>query len=520
MAHRYWRLTCVSVNGGGALELSEARLYAAGSAVDAASTLTCPIAPMTGALTHLKDGLSTDVVSWSPSAYQSSGFSLVWDLGGAGSDVDALQLGGVARNTFLRDVIVQYSDDAVTWATFVNLRNLGYSAGLAMLPLDTQYPSVLFASGERGVWYDPSDMATLFQDAAGTIPVTAIGQPVGKVLDKSGNGNHATQSIAVRRPILRQDANGVNYLYFAGSSLATASTRLSAADKLSVFSAVQQEAQPVAIVWESSPNINTNTGAFYMTASEVVAGDWTFRNRGNNPTDKSQVGGSIVPTSPEVHRISMALDIAGTTAATEVAVRLNGSSVALSHINGTLIPDSGSGNYGQYPLYIGARAGTSLFFTGRIYGLVIRGIASTAPEFSRVENWLLSKLDKCFDLNPSAQVRTVAVKPERLLPAVDLPPTTAHGHLREFPFFDVFNGGIGLITGTVKEKSLPANVPLARKVWLMDEASGMVIRETWSDATTGNYEFRGVKQGVKYTVLAYDYTHTYRAVVADNLETT
>ena len=123
-------------------------------------------------------------------------------------------------------------------------------------------------------------------------------------------------------------------------------------------------------------------------------------------------------------------------------------------------------------------------------------------------------------LSTQARLRNSPIWPERLFPATELPPTTAHGHLREFPFFDVFNGGLGLIIGTVKEKSLPANVPLARKVWLMDEASGMVVRETWSDATTGAYEFRGVKQGVKYTVLAYDYTHTYRAVVADNLETT
>lgn len=46
-------------------------------------------------------------------------------------------------------------------------------------------PRVLFASGEVGAWYDPSDTATLFQDSAGTTPVTALGQPVGLMLDKS-----------------------------------------------------------------------------------------------------------------------------------------------------------------------------------------------------------------------------------------------------------------------------------------------------------------------------------------------
>jgi hypothetical protein len=43
----------------------------------------------------------------------------------------------------------------------------------------------LFSNGELGTWFDPSDMSTLFQDAAGTTPVTAVEQPVSLMLDKS-----------------------------------------------------------------------------------------------------------------------------------------------------------------------------------------------------------------------------------------------------------------------------------------------------------------------------------------------
>ena len=46
-------------------------------------------------------------------------------------------------------------------------------------------PASLFSAGEQGAWYDPSDRATMFQDAAGTTPVTAVEQPVGLILDKS-----------------------------------------------------------------------------------------------------------------------------------------------------------------------------------------------------------------------------------------------------------------------------------------------------------------------------------------------
>jgi hypothetical protein len=43
----------------------------------------------------------------------------------------------------------------------------------------------LFSLGEQGFAYDPNDLTTLYQDAAGTIPVTEAGQPVGLMLDKS-----------------------------------------------------------------------------------------------------------------------------------------------------------------------------------------------------------------------------------------------------------------------------------------------------------------------------------------------
>ena len=70
--------------------------------------------------------------------------------------------------------------------------------------------NTLFASGEQGVWYDPSDLSTMYQDAAGTIPVTGMEQPVGKILDKSGRGNHATQATTASRPRLSARVNIIN----------------------------------------------------------------------------------------------------------------------------------------------------------------------------------------------------------------------------------------------------------------------------------------------------------------------
>lgn len=80
-------------------------------------------------------------------------------------------------------------------------------------------------SENNGAWFDPSDLSTLFQDAAGTIPVTAVEQPVGKMLDKSGNGYHATQSITASRPTLSARKN----ILLATEALATQSVTTLAA---------------------------------------------------------------------------------------------------------------------------------------------------------------------------------------------------------------------------------------------------------------------------------------------------
>lgn len=87
-------------------------------------------------------------------------------------------------------------------------------------------PAALFAGGEEGGWYDPSDLSTLWQDSAGTTP-SAVDSPVGKLDDKSGNGNHLTQATASACPILRSDGSlfwlefdGVDdYLWCVGAEL-------------------------------------------------------------------------------------------------------------------------------------------------------------------------------------------------------------------------------------------------------------------------------------------------------------
>ena len=236
----------------------------------------------------------------------------------------------------------------------------------------------LFASSEQGAWYDPSDLTTLFQDSAGTIPVTATGQPVGRMNDKSGRGNHATQATAAARPVLQIDA-GKYYLAFDGvdDAMATASIDFTATDKITIVAGVRVVNGAIGMIYELSANAATNAGAFYSVANELT------------DRDNFKTGGTLSPSPVYTPAISSprtsVLTGIGDIAAPSIIVRRNGAQVASD------ASSQGTGNFGNHPLYIGARAGSSLFFSGRLYSMIIRGAASSAAQITSAETYANSK---------------------------------------------------------------------------------------------------------------------------------
>ena len=110
---------------------------------------------------------------------------------GQGAYVRLSANGSAATNA---DPLVQAGDHAmfqVAGRTTVSVLSDGASSTVSIGALSTgvwgskiTFPAALFAAGEQGVWYDPSDYSTLFQDSAGTTPCTAGEQAVGLMLDK------------------------------------------------------------------------------------------------------------------------------------------------------------------------------------------------------------------------------------------------------------------------------------------------------------------------------------------------
>lgn len=245
-------------------------------------------------------------------------------------------------------------------------------------------PKSLFASGEQGAWYDPSDLPTLFQDAAGTTPVTAAGQPVGLVRDKSGRGNHASQVTSTMRPILR-NSGVLWWLEFDGVDdfLVTGSVNFTSTDKLSVFAGVRKLSDSAfSILVELSASPGVNPGSFNVSAPDSAAANYGFAlNRGANSSRRAT---SFV--APISNVLACNFDIAQSGAALEISPRVNGLIPTL-----TATGDAGSGNFGNYPMYIGRRAGVSAPWSGYFYGLVVRGATTVATDIASTEKYLAAK---------------------------------------------------------------------------------------------------------------------------------
>jgi hypothetical protein len=243
-------------------------------------------------------------------------------------------------------------------------------------------PLILFSASEPGVWYDPSDITTLFQDTAGTTPVTETGQAVARINDKSGRGNHATQATLDNRPTYQVDSNGLPYLSFDGvnDGLAT-STITPGTDKTQIFAGVRKFTGTGTIV-ELSAAISSNAGiAFEANTTGEIASTGPVGARSFAAWTNVQPSTSV---------FSVCADRAGATAVAEwPAIRRNGVQVSATYtLNGGSV-----GNFGAFPLYVGRRGGTTQPFNGRLYGLVTRFGANLNPaQISAAENCDISRI--------------------------------------------------------------------------------------------------------------------------------
>jgi|GEM_PF-3245836 len=254
---------------------------------------------------------------------------------------------------------------------------LALGLSLSALPLRSPgwTPAALFGGAAAGVWLDLSDITSLAQDSAGSVPVTGAGQPVGFIHDRSGGGNHALQINSARRPTLSLDGNGKHCLAMDGID-----------DNLTV----------PAFAWGGS-----NEVTIVLALSAIPTGVQAGILRGGGIANPTRFG-VIMQSDNRVQCNSAGTAVATTshasvvTAAPEVysiSAKISPSNLTLRR-NGVLSAQStasqGSGSYLDQEMSIGSWGGGQ-FLSGNLYGMVVINRVLTPEELVQAEAWAASR---------------------------------------------------------------------------------------------------------------------------------
>lgn len=223
---------------------------------------------------------------------------------------------------------------------------------LAALTAGGWSPAALGASLEA--WYEPSILSSLWQDTAGTVPVTEVGQPVRRMDDLSGKGRHVTFSGSAP-PTLSLSSSSNACVVPANATSRGLSSGWTLAQPYTSCTVVDTSVQAVApryhILWDS---YNNNGGSFVglnvptSTGTKILASDQT---------------------------VGLTLDNVTPLGITTIYA-VSSSSVGLLAVNGT---DRLSGNSG-----VNGLSGLSLFNLTGNSSPIAPGYHSTAPFFRMV----------------------------------------------------------------------------------------------------------------------------------------
>lgn len=210
--------------------------------------------------------------------------------------------------------------------------------------------------------------------SAGTVTVDSISV-------KEIAGNHAYQTVSASRPILQRNATtGAYYLAFDGADdfLQTNNIDFTVTDKVSLFAGVLKSSDAaIQCVFETTPSagglamfapISLNESAYFLKALGSVSGN----------VAQKLLGYSAPHTAVVVGRFNLSK----ATFDTELAAKINGKPPAQ-------VVNSGSvncvGGFGNSPLYIARRSGTSFPFNGHLYSLIGIGRLTTDSETIALE---------------------------------------------------------------------------------------------------------------------------------------
>lgn len=519
---RYWRLVGLESYGGGQLDLSELQLYAGSTRYDSGITWVSSHAPTSGSMSQLNDSDTGTVVSWG-AVTMTCPVILSIDLGTAQA-IDRVDVGSGSAgklNSLVR-YILQSSTDNLTWSTEHEARGVNYPGANSVVSIagfDASYAATNFLLRANGI--------------SGLIDESSLGQ----VATNFG----VTASTAVARI-------GTTSLKFVAAN----STRLQYANPSNVpwdFSGTgpwtfetwiypTSVVSGVTIAARTTFGTNFDWALGFGTVSGSTASFTVYTNATNT------ILANITVTAPPVGQWShICLErVGGTT--TWYHNGVSQASWAGAYTNGGGPVSIGCVNYNN----------PGGFFDGYIGGMrFTRGVAryngaftpandlgSPAVSFANLPVPMaspnLTTSNVFYSLPPLSIFSPDSVTPVPLYSmapvtisssesatlgtgAVFAMPSTTAKNVPTMPLISFYTGN-GQIDGTVADYNAGGNIFRYRRVRLIDEKTGIVIGEEFSDPVTGAYAFPYLDMTRKYTVLSYDHTHSFNAVIADNLTPT
>lgn len=238
-------------------------------------------------------------------------------------------------------------------------------------------PLSLFINGEDGIWLDPSDLSTLYQDSAMTIPVTSDGDPIGGIRDKSGNNNHATQSNDSARPIYKTDGT-LHWIEFNGSSYLVMNQFITGNNDRSFIVGYQSDKPSgESFLFDACDRVGSGAGEGWGLSSEVES--FFVRVNGFASFSPPQVLNSV-----NVIAVEFGLSIGGSV--NNTGVRLNGEQVLLSNGSGTTVETRVAGSS-----FLGSSSASTSNLDGRIFSVISTTSLLSAPTKLDVESYVAKK---------------------------------------------------------------------------------------------------------------------------------
>ena len=225
--------------------------------------------------------------------------------------------------------------------------------------------------------FDFTKASNLYTDSARTTLVTASGDLIGSASDLSPNGKHAS-SAGTARPTW----SSAGYATFDAFDdyLQTAAIDFSGSNKITAIASATNTATAQAVLLE--------LGDMTQTINAGGVGLQVPQSAGKYRTNLRYTGGGLVQfdftKSSGTNVVTAFYDFTAPTDPGKLTLRENGVGQAAT-VN-TTSPQVAT-NGANTALNIASRIGTSLFFAGNLYRLLVIGRALTTTERNAAERW-------------------------------------------------------------------------------------------------------------------------------------